>query len=308
MHGYVELHGHRGARGLRPENTLPGLAFALELGVDTLEFDVAMSADGQLVLTHDLHVSAVTSADTGMAVPGDEMFPYVGKPIIALTLPQLRTLDVGVRLPERPDDRFALTQVPLPDTRMPTLGAVLGLIGALGADHVRLHVELKSDPTRPDLCADPRRFVEDVVHELDRHDRLSRAALLSFDWRILEIAKPLVERRYALVERDTMTPAWMNGVRLGEVGGDLAAAAAAVGATTLSPDRVLVDEALMTGAARQGLPVVVWTVNEPDEAARLIDMGVAGIVTDYPDRMRRLWKARGLRLPDPVTPLRPVGA
>ncbi|MBX6387213.1 MAG: glycerophosphodiester phosphodiesterase, partial [Microbispora sp.] len=130
MHGYVELHGHRGARGLRPENTLPGLAFALELGVDALEFDVAMSADGQLVLTHDLHVSAVTSADTGMAVPGDEMFPYVGKPIIALTLPQLRTLDVGVRLPERPDDRFALTQVPLPDTRMPTLGAVLGLVGA----------------------------------------------------------------------------------------------------------------------------------------------------------------------------------
>ncbi|GAB3131366.1 glycerophosphodiester phosphodiesterase family protein [Microbispora hainanensis] len=308
MHGYVELHGHRGARGLRPENTLPGLAFALELGVDALEFDVAMSADGQLVLTHDLHVSAVTSADTGMAVPGDEMFPYVGKPIIALTLPQLRTLDVGVRLPERPDDRFALTQVPLPDTRMPTLGAVLGLIGALGADHVRLNVELKSDPTRPDLCADPRRFVEEVVHELHRHDRLSRSALLSFDWRLLEIARPMVERRYALVEHDTMTPAWMNGIRLGEVGGDLAAAAAAVGATTLSPDRVLVDEALMAGAARQGLPVVVWTVNETDEAARLIDLGVAGIVTDYPDRMRRLWKARGLPLPGPVTPLRPVGA
>ncbi|MEV5743612.1 glycerophosphodiester phosphodiesterase family protein [Microbispora rosea] len=308
MHGYVELHGHRGARGLRPENTLPGLAFALELGVDALEFDVAMSADGQLVLTHDLHVSAVTSADTGMAVPGDEMFPYVGKPIIALTLPQLRTLDVGVRLPERPDDRFALTQVPLPDTRMPTLGAVLGLIGALGADDVRLHVELKSDPTRPDLCADPRRFVEEVVHELDRHDRLLRSALLSFDWRILEAARPMVERRYALVERDTMIPAWMNGIRLGEVGGDLAAAAAAVGATALSPDRVLVDEALMTGAARQGLPVVVWTVNEPDEAARLIDLGAAGIVTDYPDRMRRLWKARGLPLPGPVTPLRPVGA
>ncbi|MEV4293519.1 glycerophosphodiester phosphodiesterase family protein [Microbispora rosea] len=308
MHGYVELHGHRGARGLRPENTLPGLAFALELGVDALEFDVAMSADGQLVLTHDLHVSSVTSADTGMAVPGDETFPYVGKPIIALTLPQLRTLDVGVRLPERPDDRFALTQVPLPDTRMPTLGAVLGLIGALGADDVRLHVELKSDPTRPDLCADPRRFVEEVVHELDRHDRLSRSALLSFDWRILEIARPMVERRYALVERDTMIPAWMNGIRLGEVGGDLAAAAAAVGATALSPDRVLVDEALMAGAARQGLPVVVWTVNEPDEAARLIDLGAAGIVTDYPDRMRRLWKARGLPLPGPVTPLRPVGA
>ncbi|GAA0383720.1 glycerophosphodiester phosphodiesterase [Microbispora corallina] len=308
MQGYVELHGHRGARGLRPENTLPGLAFALELGVDALEFDVAMSADGQLVLTHDLLVSPVTSADTGMAHPGDEMFPYVGKPIISLTLPQLRTLDVGVRLPQRPDDRFAMTQVPLPDTRMPTLGAVLGLIGALGADKVRLNVELKSDPTRPELSADPVRFTELVAKELDRHDRLSRAALLSFDWRILEAARPLVDQRYALVERATMSPAWMNGVRLDEIGGDLAAAADIAGATTLSPDHTLIDEALMESASRRGLPVVAWTVNEPEDASRLVDMGVAGIVTDYPDRMRRLWKARGLALPEPVSPLRPVGA
>ncbi len=319
----VELHGHRGARGLRPENTLPGLAYALELGVDALEFDVAMSADGEIVLTHDLIVSSVTSADTGMAAPHDEMFPYVGKPIISLTLPQLRTLDVGVRLPQRPDDQFAMTQVPLPDTRMPTLGAVLGLIGALGADDVRLHVELKSDPTRPDLSADPGKFTELVVTELERHDRLSRAALLSFDWRILEAARPLVERRYALVERRTMHPVWMNGLHLtdfaadspagspddpdGEVAG-LTGAAAAVGATTLSPDRRIVDPALMADAAAQGLPVVVWTVNDPVEAGRLIDMGASGIVTDYPDRMRRLWAARELPLAEPISPLRPVSA
>ncbi|MBP2708474.1 glycerophosphodiester phosphodiesterase [Microbispora sp. RL4-1S] len=308
MHGYVELHGHRGARGLRPENTLPGLAFALELGVDALEFDVAMSADGQLVLTHDLIVSPVTSADTGMAQPGDDMFPYVGKPIISLTLPQLRTLDVGVRLPQRPDDRFALTQVPLPDTRMPTLGAVLGLIGALGADHVRLNVELKSDPTRPGLSADPVRFTEAVVRELERHDRLSRSAILSFDWRVVAAAGSLAPRRYALVERATMTPEWMNGLHLDDVDGDLAAAAQIVGATTLSPDRELVDGSMMESAAQRRMPVVVWTVNEPDEASRLIDMGAAGIVTDYPDRMRRLWAARGLALPEAVSPLRPVGA
>ncbi|WP_433499124.1 glycerophosphodiester phosphodiesterase family protein [Sphaerimonospora sp. CA-214678] len=362
MLGKVELHGHRGARGLRPENTLPGLAHALELGVDALEFDVAMSADGEIVLTHDLIVSSVTSADTGMAVPEDEMFPYVGKPIISLTLPQLRTLDVGVRLPQRPDDRFAMTQVPLPDTRMPTLGAVLGLIGALGADDVRLHVELKSNPTRPDLSADPGKFAELVVTELERHDRLSRAAILSFDWRILEAVRPAVERRYALVERRTMHPVWMNGLHLadfatgspacspgepagpaalngglnglnglkalnglnghalngldglgdlGDLGGEvsgLAGAAAAVGATTLSPDRRIVAPALMADAAARGLPVVVWTVNDPVEAGLLIDMGASGIVTDYPDLMRRLWQARRLPLAEPISPLRPVSA
>ncbi|GII28331.1 glycerophosphodiester phosphodiesterase family protein [Planotetraspora mira] len=308
MHGYVELHGHRGARGLRPENTLPGLAFALELGVDALEFDVAMSADGQLVLTHDLIVSPVTSADTGMATPDDEMFPYVGRPINSLTLAQLRTLDVGVRLPQRPDDVFALTQVPLPDTRMPTLGAVLGLIGALGADKVRLNVELKSNPTRLDLSADPVEFAERVVKELDKHDKLSRASLLSFDWRVLKAAEQLVDQRYALIERVTANPEWMNGLDLADFDGDIPAAAAEVGATTLSPDRVLVDEALMAGASLRGMPVVVWTVNDPEEASRLIDMGASAIVTDYPDRMRRLWKARNLPLPEPVRPLRHVDA
>lgn len=322
MLGKVELHGHRGARGLRPENTLPGLAHALELGVDALEFDVAMSADGEIVLTHDLIVSSVTSVDTGMATPGDAMFPYVGKPIISLTLAQLRTLDVGVRLPQRPDDQFAMTQVPMPDTRMPTLGAVLGLLGALGADDVRLHVELKSDPTRPDLSPDPGKFTELVVTELERHDRLSRSAVLSFDWRILEAARPMVEQRYALVERRTLHPVWMNGLHLSdfadppddspaahgvEVAG-LAGAAAAVGATTLSPDRRIVGPALMADAAAQDFPVVVWTVNDPVEAGRLIDMGASGIVTDYPDRMRRLWAARELPLAKPISLLRPVSA
>lgn len=315
MLGNIELHGHRGARGLRPENTLPGLAFALELGVDALEFDVAMTADGEIVLTHDLIVSPVTSMDTGMAVPRDEMFPYVGKPVISLTLPQLRTLDVGVRLPQRPDDPFALTQVPLPDTRMPTLGAALGLIGALGADGVQLNVELKSNPTRPDLSADPCKFTELVITELERHNRLAGAAILSFDWRILEAARPMVDQRYALVERRTMHPAWMNGLSLTDFTTDcddetakLAAAAQEVGATTLSPHRKIVDHALMADAARRDLPVVVWTVNDPVEADHFIDMGVSGIVTDYPDRMRTLWQARGLPLPEAISPPRPVVA
>ncbi|WP_405143358.1 glycerophosphodiester phosphodiesterase family protein [Sphaerisporangium sp. NBC_01403] len=300
----VEIHGHRGARGLRPENTLPGMAHTLELGVHAIEFDVALTADGQLVLTHDLTVSAVTSADTVPAMPGDPAFPYVGKPIRSLSLAQLRTLDVGVRHPKSDADRFVRTQVPIPGTRMPTLGAVLGLVGAYGADGVRLNVELKSDPTRPDLSADPQRLTELVVAELDRHNRLDGAAILSFDWRVLRVARDLVATRYALVEKATLRPEWL-GLRYEEdFGGDIAAAAASIGATTLSPDRVLVDDELMARAATARLPVAVWTVNDPDEASRMIDLGIAGIVTDYPDRMRELWARRGLSLPKPAAALR----
>ncbi|MFB9474856.1 glycerophosphodiester phosphodiesterase family protein [Nonomuraea salmonea] len=298
----VEIHGHRGARGLWPENTLPGMSRTMELGVHALELDVALTADRRLVLTHDLTVSAVTSADRRPAHPGDPHYPYVGKPINSLTLAQLRTLDVGVRLPRHPNDPFALTQVPMPETRMPTLGAVLGLINAYEADGVRVHVELKSDPTRPHLTSDPQLFTEMVLEELDRHRRLDNAAVLSFDWRIIRHAAELAPgtRRFALIELDTLH--WNEGV-----GDDVPAAARDAGATTLSPEHIMVDETLMAQARAAGLDVAVWTVNDPALAARMLDLGAAGIVTDYPDRMRDLWRERGLELPDPVGPLKPVG-
>ncbi|MFG1708754.1 glycerophosphodiester phosphodiesterase family protein [Nonomuraea sp. M3C6] len=298
----VEIHGHRGARGLWPENTLPGMSRAMELGVHALELDVALTADRRLVLTHDLMVSAVTSADRRPLHAGDPLFPYVGKPINSLTLAQLRTLDVGVRLPRHLDDPFALTQVSVPETRMPTLGAVLGLVNAYDAEGVRLHVELKSDPTRPELTPDPAVFTELVVEELERHGRLGNVAILSFDWRIIAHAARLAPDtpRFALIELKTLH--WNDGV-----GDDVPAAARDAGATTLSPEHIMVDEALMAQAAAAGLEVAVWTVNEPVLAGRMLDLGVAGIVTDYPDRMRELWRERGLELPEPIGPLKPVG-
>ncbi|MFG6194222.1 glycerophosphodiester phosphodiesterase family protein [Nonomuraea sp. JJY05] len=298
----VEIHGHRGARGLWPENTLPGMSRTMELGVHALELDVALTADRRLVLTHDLTVSAVTSADRRPLRADDPLYPYVGKPINALTLAQLRMLDVGVRLPRHPDDPFALTQVAMPETRMPTLGAVLGLVNAYEAEGVRLHVELKSDPTRPHLTADPELFTELVVEELDRHGRLDNVAILSFDWRIVTHAARLApgSRRFALIELDTLH--WHD-----DLGDDIPAAARDAGATTLSPEHAMVDEALMAQARAAGLDVAVWTVNETGLAARMLDLGVAGIVTDYPDRMRELWRERGMELPEPVGPLKPVG-
>jgi glycerophosphoryl diester phosphodiesterase len=274
----------------------------MELGVHALEFDVALTSERRLVLTHDLTVSAVTSADTRPLREGDPQFPYVGKPINSLVLAQLRTLDVGVRLPRHPDDPFAMTQVPMPETRMPTLGAVLGLVNAYEAESVRLHVELKSDPTRPELTPDPAMFTEMVVEELDRHGRLDNAAILSFDWRVIGQAARLAPgtRRFALIELATLH--WHEGL-----GDDIPAAARAAGATTLSPEHRMVDERLMRQAAAEGLDVAVWTVNDKALAGRMLDLGVSGVVTDYPDRMRELWHERGLELPARIGPLKPVG-
>src|SRR5512139_1206549 len=156
----LEAHGHRGARGLRPENTLPGFTHALELGVDAIELDVGLTADGVVIVNHDQVLSAVTCCDTVAAWPGDPGFPYVGRPIRELTLAQIRTVEAGVRRADHrggggegdggDGDEFLLTQLPIPGTRLPTLSEVCALVTVYDSEGITLAVEVKTDPGWPD--------------------------------------------------------------------------------------------------------------------------------------------------------------
>ncbi|MBA9002420.1 glycerophosphodiester phosphodiesterase family protein [Thermomonospora cellulosilytica] len=300
LNGRVEVHGHRGARGLRPENTLPGFAHALRLGVDAVELDVGLTADGVVVVNHDQSLSAVTATDTAPAVPGDPLFPYVGRDIRDLTLAQVKTVDAGMRRlgPGQDSDPFVLTQLPMPGTRVPTLAEVCGLLHGLPA--VRPAVELKTDPGWPD--DEIRRFVAAVAEVLDDFALLSRSRLLAFDWRVLVEAHRQAPQatRVALVERKTLVPGteWLAGLSPE----DPAAAAVAVGAGILSPEHHLVTSQLVHDAHGLGLPVAVWTVNDPADMARFVEYGVDAIVTDYPDRLRRVLTAYGLPLPESCAP------
>ncbi|MFV2172598.1 glycerophosphodiester phosphodiesterase family protein [Actinomadura sp. LOL_016] len=315
----VELHGHRGARGLLPENTLPGFAHALDLGVHAIEFDVGLSADGVVVLGHDQTLSPVTLTDTAPAHPGDPAFPYVGKAVRDLTLAQLKTLEAGTRNPTpapgtaRPSprqagtpaagaglagddgdlvggdgvrgsdagdgwwfgDAFAVTQRAVPGTSIPTLAEVCRLVEP---SRVELAVELKTDPTWTD--ADIARFVSAVVDVLDGAGLVARSRLLAFDWRVLT-RTPRELGRVALVERKTLVPAspWLAGLPAR----DPVSSAVAVGATALSPEHVITTPGLVDDAHAAGLPVAVWTVNEPEDMTRFAKYGVDAIVTDYPD-------------------------
>ncbi|REE97073.1 glycerophosphodiester phosphodiesterase family protein [Thermomonospora umbrina] len=297
LNGRVEVHGHRGARGLRPENTLPGFAHALALGVDAVELDVGLTADGVVVVHHDQALSPVTTTDTVPVTPGDPLFPYVGRDLRDLTLAQVRTVDAGVRRlrPGQDDDPFVLTQLPLPGTRPPTLAEVCGLLRVAG--DVLPAVELKTDPGWPD--DEITRFVAAVAEVLDTHGLTASARLLAFDWRVLTEARRLVPEaaRVALVERTTLDPAWLAGLSPD----DVTAAAVALDAGVLSPERHLVTPDLVRDAHGLGLPVTVWTVNVASEMARLIEYGVDAIVTDYPDRLRIVLASYGLPLPEPCT-------
>lgn len=301
-----DAEGHRGARGLRPENTLPAFDKALEVGVTTLELDTAITKDGRVVVTHEPAVTPLLCQDTAPAFPGDPVYPYVGKNIHDLTLAEVKTLDCGTRRPADPStDPFASTQQPVPGTRVPTLDEVFELADEHRATGVHFNIETKIDPTQPNQTAGPEEFTDRVVREIQRHRAVGRSTLQSFDWRTLRIAENRAPhlRRSALVDASTAQVGkpgpspWLGGVDADDYRGDLAAAAQAVHAQVLSPDADLVSPQLVSGSHGHGLPVLPWT---PDDAARmnqLIDAGVDGMITDYPDRLRQVMHDRHMPLP-----------
>lgn len=299
---HLDLQGHRGARGLRPENTLPAFARALEIGVTTLELDVGVSRDGAVVVSHDPVLSPLKCADTVPAAPGDPTFPYVGKPLAELDLAQVQTIDCGTRRPKDPDhDPFVADQLPVPGTWMPTLAEVFELVDRYATDDVRFNIETKVRPAHPELTTDPETFTARVAEVVEEYRMAGRSTLQSFDWRTLLWAARLAPEmaRAALVDRRTLAPGspWLAGRDLADFGGDVSAAAVAVGATVLSPDYVVLDDDMMAAARRRDLPVVTWTVNEPEEITRLAGVGVDGIITDFPDRARVVLQACGIELP-----------
>ncbi|NDU71686.1 glycerophosphodiester phosphodiesterase [Actinomadura sp. DSM 109109] len=269
----VEVHGHRGARGLRPENTLPGFAHALDLGVDAIELDVGLSADGVVVLGHDQVLSPGVLADTGPAWPGDPAYPYVGKPVRELSLAQLRTLDAGL----------SCESAPMPGTRIPTLAEACALLAPTG---VKLSVELKTDPSWTD--EEVELLTASVAAVLESSGCTGRSQLLAFDWRVLVEARRHYPDlgRVALMERKTLVPG--TGWLAGHPPADPVAAAYALGATAVSPEHAMTTPALVGQAHSLALPVIVWTVNAPADMTRLIAYGADGIVTDHPDRLTAL--------------------
>jgi glycerophosphoryl diester phosphodiesterase len=296
-----EIQGHRGARAWRPENTLPGLAHALAIGVDALEFDVTLTADAELILAHDLTVDATTIRDTGPASVGDPLYPYVGKQWQALTRRQVATLDAGDR---RPADPYEGTFLAVPATGVPTLDQVCRLVAESGADAVVLAVELKTNPSWSAI--DVARLTDGALGTLAAHALTGRARILGFDWRVLQAARatdPAVPR-VALLEPTTWQPgsAWLAGLDPAAYGrGALGSVAAAreMSASWLSPWESMVTKDLVAAAHDADLRVVTWTVNDPGRMTELIESGVDGIVSDRPDVLREVLAGRGEPLPDP---------
>jgi glycerophosphoryl diester phosphodiesterase len=265
IHGAFDLQGHRGARGYAPENTLPGFERALALGVTTFELDVGVSRDGVVVIHHDRRLNP------DLARGPDGRWVAAPAPLIReLSFDELQRYDVGQI---RPASDYALRfprQRAIDGARIP---ALRDLFERYRIGTVRFNIELKLLAEAPDETLPPEPFARAVVAVVRKAGMEPRCTLQSFDWRSVKVVEreaPEVATAY-LTEREDSDPR--------KVG--------AAGARTWSPDFLALTPETCAAARGLGLRVIPWTVNEPADIRRMLDLGVDGIISDYPDRVKK---------------------
>jgi glycerophosphoryl diester phosphodiesterase len=258
----ILVHGHRGARARKPENTLPAFQYAISAGVDALEMDMAVTKDGVIVISHDPVLEPpVCSGPQPKAV------------IHTLTLEQVREWDCG-----RVQNPNFSTQETIPGTRMPTLDEAFALAQEGTFDY---NIETKSFPQKPEYTPAPDVFAGMVLDKVRQHNLEKRVILQSFDFRTLVAMKKLAPeiRLSALIENDTRA---------------FSVIAAEARADIISPHFKLVTPAKVAEAHAAHLQVVPWTADTPEQWDQLIDAKVDAIISDDPAALIAYLKKRNL--------------
>ena len=294
-----DLQAHRGGRGLRPENTLAAFENALRLGVDTLEMDAAITADGVVVVSHDLALNPAITRDAEGRWLRD-------RPLIwSLTLAELQTYRLGRIDPANAYAGSFPTRAAQDNERVPTLAAVFALVASLGADHVRFDIETKVFPDHPEWTIDPDTFTRKLLDVIRSAGMTKRVMIQSFDWKTLKLVQEL---------EPGMDTVYLSAPSNLDAGGrwtlsmlpgaypSVGHMVKAAGGTIWSPAFQMLSAGDLKTAQQLGLKVVPWTVNDPRDMDRMIGWGVGGLISDYPDRVRAAMQARGMSLPAPVAP------
>jgi len=302
-----DLQGHRGARGLAPENTLEAFATALSIGVSTLELDLAMTKDGILVVSHDSRLNpAHTRGPDGRFLDAD------GPAIRSLGLAEVKQYDVGRAKPGSSYARTFPEQRGMDGVRIPTLTEVFDLVRDAQAGQIRLNIETKMTPDSGADTPDPETFAGAVAKAVQAAGLVARVSIQSFDWRTLAALRRIAPEiaRVCLtsdggggdtLQRDRPGPSpWTAGLDIDDFAGSTPRLVAAAACATWSPNFRNLSPAALAEAKSLGLKVIPWTVNERADMARLLPLGLAGLITDYPDRLRAAMAQQGMALPPPV--------
>ncbi|KAH7924020.1 PLC-like phosphodiesterase [Leucogyrophana mollusca] len=316
---FYDVQAHRGGRGNTVESTLPSFAWGLIDGATTLELDNGITQDGQVVVWHDENITPEKCLDTSPAFLDDPAFPYVGKYIANLTLAQLKTLDCG----SKRQGNYPM-QLTYPGARISTLQEVFDFVECADPSHQTLwNIESKIDARHPNRTKGVHDFVRKQHEIFVASPYYGSITYQSFDWRTIVAMKALdpTITISALIDDETATnpdnstSPWLAGLRLDDFPGptieaQIAQAARAINADILSPSApaYLTSSAdpamegyiqfttpeMIDEAHRLGLKVKPWTVNRLNIVEQLAQWGADGIITDYPNVVRRWAKQQGL--------------
>lgn len=300
----LEIQGHRGARGLWPENTLAAFAGALGLGVSAVELDCGVTRDGVAVVTHDPELNPDLTRDAG-----GRFLAASGARIFDLTFRELESYDVGRAKPGSAYAARFPEQQPADGERIPRLADVLALVRTRSNGRVRVAIEVKTFPEEPERTATPEVFAAAIQRDVEATGTLALVSIMAFDWRVLAAVQRLMPEvpTVALTEQqgadDTVRigaprpSPWLGGLDPARFGNSVVRLVKASGAGTWGPDYQDLDALRIAEARALGLRVVPWTVNATADMERLLELGVDGMTSDRPDVLRGLLESRGLAVP-----------
>ena len=264
-----DIQGHRGARGLRPENSIPAFLMALDSGVNTIEMDLAVTKDGQLVLSHEPWMSASICSDpSGKSV---DQKSEMKNNIYHMTYEQVKQWDCGSK--GNPNffqqEKMSVAKPLLSDV----IVAVENHIKSYTRYEVDYNIEIKSMPEGDTkFHPKPEVFSDLVFNLVDQYLPLDRVVFQSFDFRVLKYfhEKYPEVRLAALVENKKSV--------------DENLAVLGFTPSIYSPDFKLLTKEIVKELHEKKMRVIPWTVNEPADMLSLKGMDVDGFITDYPDR------------------------
>lgn len=268
----IDIQGHRGCRGLMPENSIPGFLHALSLGVNTLELDVIISADSEVVVSHEAWLNHEICSDlNGERIAAEKEKEYN---LFAMTYAEIERYDCGMQVhPRFPHQKKMAVKKPL---LRELFSAIETEIAENNLPRVRYNIEIKSTLADEGIFH-PKVdvFCELVVKEIKEANLMEQVQLQSFDFRALRYLRehypeiPLA----MLIEQSGSSDDYLK--QLGFV------------PEVYSPYYKLVDVNLVDFCKKHQMLLIPWTVNEVDDIENLLHLGVHGIISDYPDRVVR---------------------
>lgn len=291
----LEVQGHRGARGLAPENTLAAFSRAMELGVDVLELDCVLSKDGDVMVHHDIRLNPEITRIDNAWISNEE-----GPALKTLSTKEVQIFDVGSikpnssyasRFPNRKSSRASI----------PLLKDVFALVASQGSSSLQFNIETKFDPEQIEDSPDPKMLVRKISSLIEEFKLTNRVTIQSFAWETLaqlDEINPAIKTSCLTFEKDDDDTIWRGrGISpwtrrdVEAFGGSVPKMVKDAGCQIWSPYHRDLDSKQIAEAHALGLRIAVWTVNEKSDFEHVVELGVDSIITDYPDRVLR-WLER----------------